>query len=207
MWLGGNVAHYSPDQPASADRRPAAPRAMDRSRRSARQGRDTGVGRGRLITCRPNSPPSRLRRKSARPSRCRARRFGSRREHIGWAILDAAISRRQSERVESYITASDHPAHLVENLADLRLADDQRRRQRERIAGDADHQRPHRGTRGPSPHKRGRRMRRARGEIDAGSQPDGADIEHDRASLSAPSPRRRTSAPARAARSNNFSSR
>ena len=39
MWDGGNLAHYSPDQPEVSDRRPAAPRAVDRSCRSAQEGR------------------------------------------------------------------------------------------------------------------------------------------------------------------------
>ena len=53
MWDGGNVAHYAPEQPrVLIDGNPGA-RAVDRSRRPARERRGRGVDRRRIRTCMP----------------------------------------------------------------------------------------------------------------------------------------------------------
>src|SRR5262245_17202164 len=72
----------------------------------------------------------------------------------------------------------DRLGHLLEDLPDLAFAHDQRRRQRDGLASDAHHQvfvveRMHHGVVGAPADGVG-----PRGEIDAGRDPDGADVEH-----------------------------
>ena len=63
MWDGGNLAHYSPDQPqVLIDGLPRA-RALDRSRRSARPGRRRGVDRQRSECAAAEPCPLRARRR------------------------------------------------------------------------------------------------------------------------------------------------
>src|SRR5215510_3670789 len=77
----------------------------------------------------------------------------------------------------------DHAPDLLEELTDLRLADDERRRERERIADRAEHEiltleaTHHRIIAAP-PDRVG-----ARGEIDPGRDADTADVEHARQAL------------------------
>ncbi len=87
MWDGGNLAHYSPDQPQVLIDGLPAPRAVDRSRRSARQGRRGGVDARRYRASAGAIRRRRCRRRrSARRSTCRCAAAAAT-VHVGWAVL------------------------------------------------------------------------------------------------------------------------
>src|SRR5215510_9567060 len=72
----------------------------------------------------------------------------------------------------------DDLAHLLEDLADLAFADDQRRRHRNRIADDAEHDAL---VVEAALHRLVAALADAvgpRGQVDAGGQADAADVEH-----------------------------
>src|SRR6266581_3233859 len=75
---------------------------------------------------------------------------------------------------------ADHLGDLVDDFADLVLADDQRRGQRQRIAGNPQHQIVVvEGAVQPDETALARQVR-DRGEVDAGGEADGADIYYTR---------------------------
>ena len=122
---------------ACADRRRTGARAVDRSCRSAQGWRGRGVDAERSESVAAAIRGRRARRRSRRAVRSadaprrwrRPCRLGDREAADITPDLQSGTGLRHR---------FDDPAHLVENLADLRLADDQRRRQRDGVAGDAD---------------------------------------------------------------------
>src|ERR1700709_2336962 len=73
---------------------------------------------------------------------------------------------------------SDHLCHLLDDFADLVLGDDQRRRQGQGVAGDAEHQIVVvEGAVEAVEAALARRVRAGR-EVDAGGQADRADVHH-----------------------------
>src|ERR1700688_259115 len=81
-----------------------------------------------------------------------------------------------SARILRY--CADHLGNLVDDLADLVFADDQRRGQRQGIAGDAQHQVVvEKCAVEPVKAPLARKVRTRR-QVDAGGQPDGADVQH-----------------------------
>src|SRR5258708_31825309 len=78
---------------------------------------------------------------------------------------------------------ADHLRDLLDNFADLVFADDQGRRQRQRIAGDAQHQVVVVERAVQAVETALARLLRAWRQIDARGQPDGADVHHIRLAL------------------------
>ena len=172
MWLAGNLAHYSPDQPHvlidGLPRRAPWIDLADMRAKGALLVWDVG---DLQKSARPVRRPGADRARSARRSRCR-RAASARRLSIS---AGRSCCRSNSAHTPyARITLRN----LDEHLADLRLAHDQRRRQRERVAGDADHQAL---VVEGAVHRLGGARAQCTGtrrEIDAGREPHGADIEH-----------------------------
>ena len=87
MWDGGNVAHYARRAAARADRRQSAARALDRSRRSALQGRGRGVDRRRSATSCRWPTASLAGDAQVQPPFTLPFRRGDGELTVGWAIL------------------------------------------------------------------------------------------------------------------------
>src|SRR6516164_6481007 len=133
---------------AGVDRRRLAPRALDRSRRFAQQGRGGGVDRqrsdrdaGRPARRRGRRPDSAAVHAAVPPRRSRAhRRLGDPAAAAGVRAGERMLPRRRRIANGFLRHRFDHARGLGEHLLDLAFAHDQRRCEHDGFAGGADHQ-------------------------------------------------------------------